>query len=129
MFGSLRVQPVATLVSSVVLSIAGLLAMPGLPSLVPGPVDVRAAQVPVAMDRATTTEVALPFGASDVTLHWHGNPDARVSIQLATEAGQFGESIPVAVDEGGLGGPGRDEDVGQSPAGADAESYGAVIWS
>ncbi|HEX8024566.1 MAG TPA: N-acetylmuramoyl-L-alanine amidase, partial [Candidatus Limnocylindrales bacterium] len=73
--------------------------------------------------------VELPFGASDVTLHWHGNPDAKVSIQLASEPGAWGEVIPVAADEGGLGGAGRDEDVGSTAPATDAETFGAVIWS
>src|SRR5262249_54271250 len=70
-FGSLRAPRVAALLASLVLSIGGLLAMPGLPHLVPGPVDVRAAQVPVTLEKTTTAEVALPFDTSDVTLHWH----------------------------------------------------------
>lgn len=117
-------------IAGVSLAIGGLLAMPGLPHVVPGPVDVQAAQIPVAMDRTATIEVQLPFGASDVTLHWHGNPDAKVSIQLATEPDAYGELIPVAADETGLGGAGRDEDVAKSggPAG-DAETFGAVIWA
>jgi hypothetical protein len=129
-----RRHHLAALVASVSVAVGGLLAMPGLPRLVAGPVDVQAAQVAAAMDRTTTTEVALPFGASDVTLRWHGNPDARVSIQLGTEPNAFGEVIPVAADEAGLGGAGRDEDVGAGSGGAsqsvaDAETQGAVIWS
>ena len=126
--GSLRRHPAAVAAGSVMLAIAGVLAMPGLPRLVPGPVDVRAAQVPAVLDRTTTTDVQLPFGASDVTLHWHGNPDAKVSIRLATEPGAWGEVIPVQADEVGLGGPGKDEDV-SSRSPADAETHAAVIWS
>jgi hypothetical protein len=117
----------ASAVAAVGLAIGGLLATPGLPRVVAGPVDVQAAEIPAALDRTRTTEVELPFASSDVTLHWHGNPDAKVSIQLATEPGQYGEVIPVAADEIGLGGAGKDEDP-VVPA-AEAETHAAVIWS
>jgi N-acetylmuramoyl-L-alanine amidase/Bacterial Ig-like domain len=117
----------ASIVASVGLSIGGLLAMPALPRVVPGPVEVRAAQLPANLDRSRTTDVTLPFDASDVSLHWHGNPNAHVSVQFAIEPGAFGEVVPVSVDDQGLGGAGRDEDA--SPPPADATTYGAVIWA
>jgi len=128
MHGNRRQHLAAMAAGSFALAIVGVLAMPGLPHLVAGPVDVRAAQVPASLEHSTSTDVELPFGASDVTLHWHGNADAKVSIQLATQPGNWGEVIPVAAEEGGLGGAGRDEDTG-STSPADTETRGAVIWS
>jgi N-acetylmuramoyl-L-alanine amidase len=117
----------ASIVASIGLSIGGLLAMPALPRVVPGPVEVRAAQLPASLDQSTATDVTLPFEASDVSLHWLGNPNARVSIQFATEPGAFGEVVPVATDDQGLGGAGKDEDPNPPPDGA--TTYGAVIWA
>jgi hypothetical protein len=117
---------VAALVASLALAAVGLIASPAIPGLglTSGPVPVKAGQV--STDLESTVDVELPFAATDVSLHWHGAPDAVISLQLATTAGQFGEVIPVAADESGLGGAGRDEDAG---AATDGESYSTVIWT
>jgi hypothetical protein len=107
-------RPLAALALSV--AIAGLLiaALPGLPALSAGPVDVVAREVAVSIDRVQV--VPLPIAASDVALHWDGNPDARIQIAFADASGQFGEDVPVDRDEAG-------EDRGGS------ETYGDVIWA
>jgi hypothetical protein len=125
------------LIASLALAIGGLLAMPSLPRVVPGPVPITVGDVAVELDGVA--EAALPFAASDVTLHWHGQPNAAVTIQFATDPGQFGETIPVHADESGLGGAGPDE-TGPDESGPDAaaaagsaadsaESFASVIWS
>jgi len=117
---------VAALVASFVLAAAGIVATPAIPGLrfAAGPVPVQARDV--TADLQSTVDVELPFAATDVSLHWHGAPDAVISLQLATTAGQFGEVIPIVADESGLGGAGRDEDVGVVN---DGETYSTVIWS
>ena len=107
-------RPLAALALSV--AIAGLLiaALPGLPTLTAGPVDVVAREVAVSIDRVQV--VPLPIAASDVALHWSGAADAKISIAFANANGQFGEDVPVDRDEAGedRGGP---------------ETYGDVIWA
>ncbi|HLX35568.1 MAG TPA: N-acetylmuramoyl-L-alanine amidase [Candidatus Limnocylindrales bacterium] len=123
---SRRAHPFAALlVASIALALGGLLAMPALPRIVAGPVAVQAAQIPVQLAR--TTDVTLPFPASDVSLHWHGSPQASVTVQFATDPGAFGDPVPVGADEDGLGGAGRDGDPTPDPA--TAESYGPVLWA
>ncbi len=116
---------VAVLVASFALAGAGLVAQPALPRLVfgAGPVPVRASKV-VAQLR-DTVDVELPFAASDVSLHWRGSPNAVVSLQLATTAGQFGEVIPVEADDASSGSRWPDENV---VLGAD-QTYSPVIWA
>jgi hypothetical protein len=104
------------LVSFVSLALAGfgLVAEPGFPGIAAGPVTVVARDIPIDLERQQV--VALPFASSDVALHWHGSPDAVVSIELAVEPGAFGESIVLDRDEAGEG---RN----------DGETYGDVIWT
>ncbi len=107
-------RPLAALALSA--AVAGLLiaAEPSLPALTAGPVDVVAREVAVSIDRVTV--VPLPIAASDVALHWDGNPDARIQIAFADATGQFGQDVPIDRDEAG-------EVRGGS------ETYGDVIWS
>lgn len=107
-------RPLAALALSV--SIAGLLiaALPSLPALTPGPVDVVAREVAVSIDRVQI--VPLPIAASDVALHWSGAADAKIAIAFAGASGQFGEDVPVGRDEAG-----ENLDTG--------ETYGDVIWA
>ena len=117
---------VAVLSASLALAAVGLVARPVLPGLgiSRGSVPVRAENVTVEL--RDTADVSLPFAASDVSVQWRGSPDAVISLQLATVPGQFGELIPVHADETGLGGAGRDEDLGVADAGV---TYSDVIWS
>lgn len=107
-------RPLAALALSA--AVAGLLiaAEPSLPTLTAGPVDVVAREVGVSIDRVRV--VPLPIAASDVALHWDGNPDAKVNIAFADASGRFGEDLPVDRDEAG-------EVRGGS------ETYGDVIWA
>jgi hypothetical protein len=107
-------RPLAAFALSV--ATAGLLiaALPSLPTLTAGPVDVVAREVTVSIDRVQV--VALPIAASDVALHWGGAPDANVRIAFADAAGQFGEEVAVDRDEAG-------ESL------ANGETYGDVMWA
>jgi hypothetical protein len=116
---------VAVLVASLALAAIGLVAQPALPRLVigGGPVPVRAGNVTAQL--RDTVDVALPFAASDVSLHWHGSPSAVVSLQLATTAGQFGEVIPIEADDASQGSRWPDE----NPVAGSDQTYSPVIWA
>lgn len=123
---SRRRAPVAALVTSLVLGAVGVVAGPVL-RLVPGPVAVQAREVPV--DLTVTTVVHLPYAASHVSVHWLGAPDAQVTLELAARPGAWSEVIPLDPDERGLGGAGRDEDVGTAASSGDDTTYSDVIWA
>jgi len=107
-------RPLAALALSA--SMAGMLiaVVPALPTLTAGPVDVVAREVAVSIDRVQV--VPLPIAASDIALHWAGNPDAKVQVAFADSSGTFGEDVPVDRDEVG-------ENLGTG------ETYGDVIWA
>ncbi|HEV2005223.1 MAG TPA: N-acetylmuramoyl-L-alanine amidase [Candidatus Limnocylindrales bacterium] len=107
-------RPLAALALSA--SMAGMLlaVVPALPALTAGPVDVVAREVSVSIDRIQV--VPLPIAASDIALHWAGNPDAKVKIAFADASGTFGEDALVDRDE-----VGENLDTG--------ETYGDVIWA
>jgi N-acetylmuramoyl-L-alanine amidase-like protein len=107
-------RPLAALALSA--ATAGLLiaALPSLPALTAGPVDVVAREVAISIDHVQV--VPLPVAASDVALHWAGAADAKVAIAFADASGEFGEDVPVDRDEAG-----ESLDTG--------ETYGDVIWA
>lgn len=113
-----RLRRLAAVPTSALLAGLLLSATPALPALAPGPVDVVAREVPISLERQQV--VTLPIAATDVELHWHGSPDARVSIALATVADQFGPEIPLDAD--------ADADAKDGTP-SDGETYGDVIWA
>jgi hypothetical protein len=75
-------------------------------------VHTRASEVHGPVSRPTVFH--LPFAAQHLALHWFGNPAARVSVALTSNATTFGRSVDA----------GRDE-VGEERG--NGETYGSIL--
>ena len=83
-------------------------------SLRSGPPGVIAREISAAIRDARVFR--LTIAATDVAVHWRGEPDAALTLAFGSDATHFGPAIAVEPDENGL-------------ATGGGESYGDVLWA
>lgn len=103
----------APLTFALALAVTLVASLPAVPVLGARDVGVVSRSVSVALEG--TRLVELPLIATHVALHWNGNPEASVAVELSADGVTFEPPLTVEHDEAG--------------GHAGTETYGSVLWT
>jgi hypothetical protein len=99
---------------------------PALPVHGRAPVGVVGREVVTSVERSRV--IALPIAASHVAVHWRGEPDAVLRLEVSTDGLSFSRPEPVEHDDRGQSAASRGGAASGDRTDGD-RTYGGVVWT